>query len=113
MNSPASSETRFLESDDSNRFLPPPVVGFERRRWDVADGLERPTVVEPVDPFEVANSTSSSILLHGPRRWIREVVAPLAASEPRVPICRIKRSAVQRATGKPSRSSCSHTLRAL
>ena len=32
--------------------LPPIVHRFELRRWDVPDGLEKPTMVEPVDPLE-------------------------------------------------------------
>jgi len=26
--------------------------GFELGRWDIADGLQEPTVVEPVDPLQ-------------------------------------------------------------
>jgi hypothetical protein len=28
------------------------VGGLELGRWDVADGLQEPAVVEPVDPFQ-------------------------------------------------------------
>ncbi|MET4480902.1 hypothetical protein ABIB66_005458 [Bradyrhizobium sp. F1.13.3] len=43
------------------------LLGFVRR--DVSDGLQEPSVVEPVDHSRVANSTASK-LRHGPRRWI-------------------------------------------
>lgn len=46
-------ETRLVESHSQGRPFPPFVVHlFELGRWNVADWLESPSIVEPVDPFK-------------------------------------------------------------
>jgi len=46
---------------------------FGLGRRDVADRLQQPAIVGPVDPAGVANSTASK-LRQGPRRWISSVL---------------------------------------
>jgi hypothetical protein len=41
-----------LESVDVGWGLPSPVSGLELGRWDIANRLQEPTVVEPVDPLQ-------------------------------------------------------------
>jgi hypothetical protein len=41
-----------LESSSPAGRLPSIVGGLKLRRWDVADGLQEPPVVEPVDPLQ-------------------------------------------------------------
>jgi hypothetical protein len=48
----ASNSAGWLESADAAWSLPSPVGGLELRRWEVADWLQQPAMVEPVDPLQ-------------------------------------------------------------
>jgi hypothetical protein len=41
-----------LESSSAAGRLPSIVGGLKLRRWDIADWLQEPAVVEPVDPLQ-------------------------------------------------------------
>ena len=79
-----SPEARVLESGSAAGILPSVVGGFELGRWDMANGLEEPPVVEPVggDPGDVDSAgrrVVPSACFNLPRRALTGGSGPGAA----------------------------------